>query len=388
MGPLMRCRRELLIALGALVVVSCSTVAGEPDGSVSVAPTVGGVGVLPPTVTAATTASSSPSTSTTELVIPSTVVPEGGATVGERAGGNRVLMIGDSILASVSSRYYGELCAALVPLDWQVQVEAEVGRHIEFAAEVLDELGVDESEEITAPSGTPPTTAPSGPARWDAGLIFLGTNYDRDGQEYLKRLNRAIIRFGAVPVVVVLVTEYDPAMLEVNGIIKSLDELYDNVTVIDWRSITASEARRNNPLFDGSPPPVTTPVLDATGRPIDVLAGDRIHLTDEGRVVLAEVIAGTFGRAPESPGRCLPPVFVEDPEPLPDGSGASTGTSPPPPPSTSSSTSSTSPPTSDAPTTSSSTPDPGGDGGGDAGGGDVDGGSVDGGDAGEGDGDG
>lgn len=364
----MRLRREHCAALAAAILVACSAAASGPEVADTVPSTVGGVGVLPPAVVADT---AGPST-TNALVIPSTAVPEGGSTVGERAAGNRVLMIGDSLLTSVSSRYYGELCDVAVPLGWQVQIEAEVSRQIVFAGQVLDALEVDESREVLFPSGTPPTTAPSGPDRWDAGLIFLGTNYDRDSDSYFEQLNSAIVRFGAVPVVVVLVTEYDPAMLKVNSIIEEVDKLYDNVTVIDWRAITAVEARQGNPLFDGSPPPVTAPVYDADGEAIEILTSDRIHLTDGGRAVLSQVIAGTLGQAPQGTGRCLEPVFSVDPEPLPDGNGSSGsptstptqssggGTSPKPPkpstPPSSSSPGSSSPPSSDAPVTTDAPP--------------------------------
>ena len=37
-------------------------------------------------------------------------------------------MIGDSILASTSRRYTGEMCLGLVPLDWAVEVDAEKSR--------------------------------------------------------------------------------------------------------------------------------------------------------------------------------------------------------------------------------------------------------------------
>jgi hypothetical protein len=293
MGP----RRVLLPAVCALLLVACSVATDAPDAASTVPATVGGVGVLPPPISQPGVVRPVGPT-TTGTTTTTTILPVGEQSIGELAGGNRVLMIGDSLLASVSRRYYNELCTAMVPLGWQVQVEAEVSRQIDFGGIVLDELGIDESDEIVSPSGSPPTTAPSGPARWDAGLIFLGTNYDRDGLDYLRRLNNVVVRFGAVPVVLVLVTEYDPAMRDVNKLIESIDELYDHVRVVDWRAVTAA---------------------DAPGRD-DLLTGDGIHLTTEGRLALSSVISAEFGGAPEQPGRCLEPVFAEDPAPLPDGS--------------------------------------------------------------------
>jgi hypothetical protein len=348
-------RRELLIAACALLVVACSITGGDPESVSTVPATIGGVGVLPPPITQPGS-TGPPAPTSTGSTTTTTILPVGDLSVGELAGGNRVLMIGDSLLASVSKRYYNELCETLVPLGWQLQVEAEVSRQIDFARIVLDELGVGETDESSGASGSPPDSSPpdgeqAAAEGWDAGLIFLGTNYNRDALDYLKQLNAAIVRFGDMPIVVVLVTEYDPAMQEVNAVIESVDELYDNVRVVDWRALTA---------------------LDAPGRD-DLLTADGIHLTEEGRQALATVIAAEFGRAPASPGGCLEPVFDVDVEPLPDGSLGSTGvptTVPPvkprpkPRPTTTTST--------PADTTTTTSPDGGGgdDGGGDGGGGD------------------
>ena len=47
-------------------------------------------------------------------------------------------MIGDSITASAAKRYGGELCNTLVPLGWQVEVDAEPSRFVDFGNDVLD----------------------------------------------------------------------------------------------------------------------------------------------------------------------------------------------------------------------------------------------------------
>ena len=60
--------------------------------------------------------------------------------VGESSPGNRILIIGDSIMASTSSRYGGQMCDALVPLGWEVAVEAEPSRFIDFGNRVLDKV--------------------------------------------------------------------------------------------------------------------------------------------------------------------------------------------------------------------------------------------------------
>ena len=45
--------------------------------------------------------------------------------IADRVNGNRLLVIGDSIMAGTASRFGGELCDALVPDGWAVQIEAE-----------------------------------------------------------------------------------------------------------------------------------------------------------------------------------------------------------------------------------------------------------------------
>ena len=68
----------------------------------------------------------------------------------------RVLTIGDSVMASTASRYTNDMCRALVPLGWQVEVEAETGRFVEFGTRVLKRRWS---------------------AGWDVVVILLGNNY-------------------------------------------------------------------------------------------------------------------------------------------------------------------------------------------------------------------
>jgi hypothetical protein len=187
--------------------------------------------------------------------------------VGELVTGNRVLMIGDSILASVSKRYGNEVCRTMTPLGWRVEVEAEVSRFIDFGIIVADKMLEQD---------------------WDAVVIFLGTNYNRDANQYFKLMNRLINRFGERPVVVVTVGERNADMVEVNKILRALDETYPNVTIVDWAAATAADP--------------------------GLLAEDLIHLSEIGRLSLAMLLTQRFGSAPpgSGKGRCLDQVFVDD----------------------------------------------------------------------------
>lgn len=195
------------------------------------------------------------------------VVPAPESLVGERAEGNRLILIGDSILAGTSTRYGGEACTTLVPLGWQVAVEAEVGRPISFGHRVLDERPPDE---------------------WDAAVIFLGTNYGGDEVRYESELDLILDRLSPRPVILVTVTNHTELQREVNAVIESEVLGRDNVDVFDWT--TASELP-------------------------GVLSGDGIHPTDDGRQLLVDGLAELLGRAPYvsgAPGRCLPSELTDD----------------------------------------------------------------------------
>ena len=80
-----------------------------------------------------------------------------GPMMGPQVGGPRVLMIGDSIMASTSSNYGNEMCDTLVQLGWQIEVAAQSGSFVDFGLKVLDQRLE---------------------AGWDTAVVFLGTNFD------------------------------------------------------------------------------------------------------------------------------------------------------------------------------------------------------------------
>ena len=151
-------RRRLLPALLAVGLAACGSgeaASPEPDS------TVGGVGALPselpprPTDPASVPETSEP-TETTDESSPDTTTPttdpadERVPPVGRLVDGNRVLVIGDSILASISDRHGGQLCDRLVPRGWEVEVNAQTGQHIEYGRQVL--------RGGSTPGGTPPSS--------------------------------------------------------------------------------------------------------------------------------------------------------------------------------------------------------------------------------------
>jgi lysophospholipase L1-like esterase len=184
--------------------------------------------------------------------------------------GPQVLVIGDSIIASASSRYGGEICAALTPLGWNVEVNAEVGRFVDFGERVLQrrlrpEAGVD----------------------WDAVIISLGSNFGGDLSAYRTRLIRILDRVAPRPVLLFTVSEFRADRIKLNDVIVEMVRMYPNVFVVEWSAIVA----RNTSL----------------------LQRDRLHLTQAGRDRLAAEMVKALGtHSTAQPGRCLPTEFSDD----------------------------------------------------------------------------
>ncbi|CAN5603182.1 hypothetical protein BH10ACT2_BH10ACT2_01230 [soil metagenome] len=249
--------RRIFLIFGLLLTGTACAVAnsGDPSGGTQEAP----VGGLPPTLpTLAPGETSTTVVSTTMPILPAQLI---GALVTD----NRLIMIGDSVMAGTSKRYGGEMCKALVPLGWRVEVDAETARFIDFGNEVLKERLA---------------------AGWDAAVIFLGNNYGNDPDVYRLYLNRLIEKLAPRPTILITVSEYRVEQREVNAVISELAAAHDNVFVIDWASATAAHP--------------------------DYLRGDGLHLTDAGRTALAQAVADLMGVAPTTPGKCLGTNFYDD----------------------------------------------------------------------------
>ena len=268
-----------LLAPALLLLAACG--AGEaaaPDSTRrDVQPTVPGVGALPSTVVGEAVGE--------EPVIEPVVVitrpvdettGEELATVGEQAGGNRLIMLGDSILAATSSRYGGEMCAGLVPLGWQVEVDAEPGRFIDFGGRVLRQR-----------------LDPFAGLDWDAAVVFLGSNYQGDQAAYEAELVEILDALAPRPTLLYTVTVYRPDWAEVNEVVRRQADARDNVTLVDW---------------------------EAVARTPGVLSSDRLHPSAAGEQVLVDLTADALGAAPQpvetaggaAVGECLPTSFTDD----------------------------------------------------------------------------
>ena len=196
----------------------------------------------------------------------------GGAPTRELVEGERVLMIGDSIMASTSRRYGGEMCEELVPRGWEVEVDAESGRFVDFGERVLDNR-LD--------------------AGWDVAVVMLGNNYGADKGVFSDYLEDIVDRLAPRPTVLLTVTEFRPDRADVNDTIYEIAADYDNVRVVDWAAETADE-----------------PAL---------VGGDGLHLSDLGRARYADLVGRALGRAPGfGEGDCLGSDFTDDSAVIPE----------------------------------------------------------------------
>lgn len=196
--------------------------------------------------------------------------PEDG-TVAARVGGNRALLIGDSVLASSAPRYGGAMCPTLNAYGWTVEIDAERGRFIEFGAEVLDaRLRPDRGDD------------------WDAVVVFLGNNFRGDVDDFVDRLDAMIERAAPRPVVLFTVSEIDARRVALNEAIRSRARAHPGVEVVDWAAITAA---------------------DPSG-----LLADGLHLSKEGSDRLSLLTAATLGKDPprSGPAACLDSPFTDD----------------------------------------------------------------------------
>jgi hypothetical protein len=180
-----------------------------------------------------------------------------GEMLGPRASGNRLLVIGDSIFEATSRRYGGEMCSALVPMGWQVALEARQGELIGFGRTVVRER-INEG--------------------WDAAVVFLGTNFGGDQVNYERDLSRIVDALAPRPTLLLTATLYRESMKLVNESIRRVASLYPNVSVLDWGTASLQEGLLNR---------------------------DKYHPTETGRKVLVASVASALGNAPKSPGACL-----------------------------------------------------------------------------------
>ena len=322
------------IALVAVFTACGGSVSGSADsvtGSGSLPPsTISGVGILPATIPAGP-----PAEFESLVTRPLTADGEIAEPIGDQVAGNRLLMIGDSILASTETRYGGEMCAALEPLGWAVEVAAEAGRFVEFGVSVVNQrvprpsAGQSNAADVNALPST--ALLPAAATDWDAAAVFLGSNYDGNKENYDTKMRVILDRLAPRPTLLFTVTEYRPNYSDVTAVINDLAAEYPNVTLIDWA---------------------------AAARTPGVLLPDGLHPNDVGESVLTNLTAVALGEAPVDEAECIRSQFrddsaIDEGNGSPNTGGSTSGTLRPVPttPNTGSPGTTTDAPTTDAPTT-------------------------------------
>ena len=187
-----------------------------------------------------------------------------GPVLGTVSKGNKLLVIGDSILAGTASRYGGAMCDELVPLGWRVAVEAEAGQTVTFGRAVLRDRIYE---------------------GWDAAVVFLGTNYGGSAEKYQRDLTAIVTSLAPRPTLLLTATLFKDQMADVNNVIRTVAAANSNVSVLDW-GLTSTQA--------------------------GLLNRDGIHPTDAGRNVLVKSVAAALGNAPVAGGSCLPSKYTDD----------------------------------------------------------------------------
>lgn len=260
--------RALLGMVG--VVVLGLTACGSDDSAVSTLPDVPATVALGEVPDAPTPISS---TVVPETVPPPTTVPEAEpieAPVGDVATGDRLLLIGDSAMLTLTPRAEGIACEVLTGLGWQVQIEAELGRYIGFADEVVDELVIDVAD------------------NWQVIGLMFGQQLDTTPEEFGAALDEVLDTIGDVPVLLYTRSEIDEASAELNDVIRQRAFDRPTVLLVDWGRSVAEEQELE--------------LVDADGLP-----------TQAGMERITLLTAGALGESPSGGGGlCFEPTFTDD----------------------------------------------------------------------------
>jgi hypothetical protein len=233
------------------------------------------IGILPDPLSDAPTLPVPPAPPTTQQQAGTTTTiprPSQGK-LGEVVLGDRLLMIGDSLLASAAPRHNELLCDALTLFGWEAEIDAEPGHDLDFADAVLDAR-----------------LDPDGEAPWDVVALAFGSEVDTSGtagtdslDAFEQWLDDTIDRVAPRPTVLYTLSETDaePGRVELNDIIRDRPRFHPNVIVVDWAELGGDAGE----------------VLDESGQ----------ALTTDGRKRFSLQTASALGEAPDDPdGECLP----------------------------------------------------------------------------------
>ena len=157
--------------------------------------------LVPPTTSVGGTTTSTATPPPVQISVP----------LGDVVDGNRVLLIGDTVIAATAPRFDGAMCDALEAFGWQAEIAAEVGRFVEFGATVVDaRVTPDEPD-------------------WDVVAIMLGNHFDGDLARYESELDALVASLSPRPLLLYTLVEDDTFQASLNEIIRDLPSRYPNV---------------------------------------------------------------------------------------------------------------------------------------------------------------
>jgi hypothetical protein len=273
-----RLARVAVLGVGVAVVAACGDDDATSLPSIGDVPETVAMGVLPEPRSDAATLPSPPPPPTTEPTVSSTSTPALEtpieSPVGDLVDGDRILLIGDSILASAAPRNGGDLCDALVLFGWQAEIDALDDRTIDFADEVLDaRLGDDDQQED-----------------WDVVALAFGSDVDASDDdavdEFATELGALVDRVAPRPVLLYTLAGEADQREPLNDVIRAQPESHPNALVVEFAD--AGD--------DG------VPVVDDAGR----------TLTDDGMKRFSIRTAAAVGDAPgDGDGECLPSEYQD-----------------------------------------------------------------------------
>ncbi len=263
-----------------IVLVGCG------DDDVTTAPTLVDVpetvamGVIPQPLSDAPTLPPPPPAPTTEPTSTTTSaapVPEGPleGPVGQIVSGDRILLVGDSILASAAPRDGSQLCDALELFGWQAEIDARSDADIDFGSEVLDARLTPEDEDE---------------AGWDVIVLSFGSDVDAADadavEEFGSALEALVDRVAPRPVLLYTLADEDGGKAAINELIRALPESHPNVLLVEF--------------------------ADAADDGVAVLEDDGRTLTDDGTKRFSIRTAAAIGEAPgDDDGACLPSQYQD-----------------------------------------------------------------------------
>jgi hypothetical protein len=269
-------RRRGLVVLGVVLALAAC---GDEDQEVSPTrldvPETVAIGVLPEPLSDAPTLPSPPAPPTTAppattAPIQPTDEPIDGP-IGEVVSGNRVLLIGDAVLASAAPSSDGLMCEGLVLFGWEAEIDARSDSGLDFADEVL-EARLD----------------PDGGTDWDVVALSFGSEVDGSDADVVETfaadLEALLERLAPRPTVLFTLLEVDEGRSAINEVIRDSVESRPNVVIVEFS--------------------------DAGDDGVALLEDDGVTLTEDGMKRLSIRTAAAFGKAPgESDGECLPSEF-------------------------------------------------------------------------------